>query len=211
LTPDQLRNIEVGTKVALAGGKLLLASSIYDIRYKNLQSAFPTSIGLAAFANLGDSKTRGIDVDATWRTPIEGLTVSLIGNVNTAEFTDVNPAFVRAVPGTSNGSRLYNTPPHNWRLDLGYDTKVGLSGWSLFANGSASTAGGARNPNAAVQATSSYSLFSAAIGMRKDAYEFALYGDNLADERGPTAANGPTLLAGPYPRTVGLRLRFSLD
>jgi outer membrane receptor protein involved in Fe transport len=47
--------------------------------------------------------------------------------------------------------------------------------------------------------------------MRQDKYEVALYGDNLTDERGPTAANGPTLLAGPYPRTVGLKLTFHLD
>jgi outer membrane receptor protein involved in Fe transport len=211
LTPDELRNIEVGTKAILAGGKLHLATSVYDIRYKNLQSAFPTSIGLAAFANLGDSKTQGIDVDVMWYTPIEGLSLSLIGNVNKAEFTDVIPAFVTAVPGTANGTRLYNTPPHNWRVDLGYDRDIGAAGWAVFAGASASTAGAARNPNATVNMTSSYSLFSATLGLRKDAYEVSLYGDNLSDERGPTAANGPTLLAGPYPRTVGLKLRVHLD
>ena len=65
--------------------------------------------------------------------------------------------------------------------------------------------------DATVNMISSYSLYGASIGVRKDAYEVALYGDNLADERGPTAANGPTLLAGPYPRTVGLKLRARLD
>jgi outer membrane receptor protein involved in Fe transport len=211
LTPDKLRNIELGTKATLAGGRLGFAASVYDIVYTNLQSAFPTSIGLAAFANLGDAKTRGLDIDLTWFTPLEGLTVSMIGNVNTAEFTNVVPAFAGAVPRTTEGSRLYNTPPHNWRLDVGYDRDVGAAGWSLFANGSASTAGAARNANATVNMTSSYSLFSATVGVRKDAYELALYGENLSDERGPTAANGPTLLAGPYPRTLGLRFKVRLD
>jgi iron complex outermembrane receptor protein len=211
LTPDELRNIEFGTKGFLANGRLSLAASVYDIRYTNLQSAFPTSIGLAAFANLGDGETQGLDIDLTWYTPIEGLNVALIGNVNKAEFTDVVPAFAGAVPRTAEGSRLYNTPPHNWRLDIGYDGNVGAAGWELFANGSATVAGASRNANAVVNMTSSYSLFNATIGMRKDAYELALYGDNLGDERGPTAANGPTLLAGPYPRTVGLKLRVQLD
>jgi iron complex outermembrane receptor protein len=211
LTPDELRNIEVGIKGVVADGKLRFATSVYDIRYKNLQSAFPTSIGLAAFANLGDSKTRGIDVDVMWYTPLEGFTVSLIGNVNESEFTNVIPEFVDAVPGTSNGSRLYNTPPHNWRVDLGYDRPVGAGGWKLFANASRSSAGASRNPNAVVSETDSYSLYSGIFGMRTDKYEFALYGDNLGDERGPTAANGPTLLAGPYPRTIGLRLGIHLD
>lgn len=210
LTPDELRNIEVGIKGVVADGKLRFATSVYDIRYKNLQSAFPTSIGLAAFANLGDSKTRGIDVDVMWYTPLEGFTISLIGNVNESEFTNVIPEFVDAVPGTSNGSRLYNTPPHNWRLDLGYERPVG-TGWTLFGNASRSSAGASRNPNAVVSETDSYSLYSAIFGMRTDKYQIALYGDNLGDERGPTAANGPTLLAGPYPRTLGLRLGIHLD
>jgi len=210
LTPDELRNIEVGLKGVVADGKFRFATSIYDIHYKNLQSAFPTSIGLAAFANLGDSKTRGIDIDLMWYTPIEGLSVSLIGNVNKAEFTDVIPEFVDAVPGTANGTRLYNTPPYNWRLDLGYEHAVG-GGWKLFTNGSGSTAGAARNPNATVGSTPSYSLYNAIVGLRQEKFEVALYGDNLTDERGPTAANGPTLLAGPYPRTVGLKLTVHLD
>jgi len=211
LTPDELLNIEVGLKGFVADGNLRIGASIYDIHYKNLQSAFPTSIGLAAFANLGDSMTRGIDIDLMWYTPVDGLTVSVIGNVNEAEFTDVIPEFTDAVPGTVNGSRLYSTPPYNWRLDLGYEHPVGAGGWTLFANGSGSTAGASRNLNAVVGSTDSYSLFNAILGMRKDKFEAALYGNNLTDERGPTAANGPTLLAGPYPRTVGLRLSFHMD
>jgi outer membrane receptor protein involved in Fe transport len=68
LTPDELRNIEIGIKTTLADGRLGLAASVYDIRYTNLQSAFGTSIGLAAFANLGDAKSQGFDLDVTWAT-----------------------------------------------------------------------------------------------------------------------------------------------
>lgn len=209
LTPDELRNIEVGTKLSLADGRLRLATSLYDIRYTNLQSAFNTSIGLAAFANLGDAKTRGVDVDVTWYTPIEGLNVSVIGNVNESEFSDVVPAFAQANPRNRDGARLFNTPPHNWRMDLGYDRDIG--DWQLFANASASRIGSARVQDATVDSLRSYSLYRASVGMRKGVYELTLYGDNLLDERGPTAANGPTLLAGPYPRTVGVTLKFRMD
>jgi outer membrane receptor protein involved in Fe transport len=211
LTPDELRNIEVGTKVTLADGRVRLATSIYDIRYTNLQSAFNTSIGLAAFANLGDAKTQGVDLDITWYTPLDGLSVSLVGNVNKGEFTAVVPAFAQANPRNANGQRLFNTPPHNWRMDLGYDRQLGGAGWELFANASASVVGSARVQDATVNSVDSYSLYRASVGMRRGAYEFSVYGDNLLDERGPTAANGPTLLAGPYPRTVGLTFRFRMD
>jgi outer membrane receptor protein involved in Fe transport len=211
LTPDELRNVEVGTKVSLIGGRLRLATSVYDIRYTNLQSAFNTSIGLAAFANLGDAKTQGLDVDVTWYTPVDGLSLSLIGNLNKGEFTDVVPAFAQANPRNADGARLFNTPPHNWRMDVGYDRDVGAAGWQLFANASASVVGSARVQDATVNSVDSYSLYRASVGVRRGAYEATLYGDNLLDERGPTAANGATLLAGPYPRTVGLTLRYRLD
>jgi len=175
------------------------------------RSAFNTSIGLAAFANLGDAKTQGVDLDVTWYTPLDGLSVSLVGNVNKGEFTAVVPAFAQANPRNANGQRLFNTPPHNWRMDVGYDRQLGGAGWELFANASASVVGSARVQDATVNSVKSYSLYRASVGMRKDAYEISLYGDNLLDERGPTAANGPTLLAGPYPRTVGLTLRFRMD
>jgi outer membrane receptor protein involved in Fe transport len=210
LTPDKLRNIEVGTKATLANGKVRVATSVYDIRYTNLQSAFNTSIGLAAFANLGGAKTQGWDLDVTWVTPIDGLDVSLIGNINKAEFTDVVPAFAAANPRNSDGSRLYNTPPHNWRLDLSYERSFG-AGWRMFANSSAALNGSALVQDNTVQSVAGYSLYNASVGVRKGIYEVRLYGENLSDERGPTAANGPTLLAGPYPRTVGLGLRVRFE
>lgn len=210
LTPDKLRNVEIGTKTTLADGRLRLATSIYDIRYTNLQSAFNTSIGLAAFANLGDAKTQGWDIDVTWATPLEGLDVSLIGNINKSSFTNVIPAFAAANPRSGDGSRLYNTPPHNWRLDLSYDKRL-AAGWSMFANGSASLNGSALVQDNTVKSVAGYTLYAASVGARKGAYEFRLYGDNLSNERGPTAANGPTLLAGPYPRTIGLGVRVRYD
>jgi iron complex outermembrane recepter protein len=209
LTPDKLRNIELGTKATLAGGRVRIATSVYDIRYTNLQSAFNTSIGLAAFANLGGAKTQGVDLDVTWVTPIDGLDVSLIGNVNKAEFTAVIPAFAAANPRNGNGARLFNTPPHNWRLDLNYQRDLG-AGWLLFTDASAALNGSARIQDPIVDSVGGYSLYNASVGARKGAYEVRVYGENLSDERGPTAANGPTLLAGPYPRTigVGVRVRF---
>ncbi|HEY6922395.1 MAG TPA: TonB-dependent receptor [Steroidobacteraceae bacterium] len=210
LTPDKLRNIEIGTKATLASGRIRLATSVYDIRSTNLQSAFNTSIGLAAFANLGGAKTQGLDLEVTWVTPVDGLDVSLIGNLNKAEFTDVIPAFAAANPRNGDGARLFNTPPHNWRLDLNYEREIG-AGWGMFANTSAALNGSARIQDANVDSVSGYTLYNASIGARKGPYEVRIYGENLSDERGPTAANGPTLLAGPYPRTLGVGVRVRVE
>jgi hypothetical protein len=62
-----------------------------------------------------------------------------------------------------------------------------------------------------VNVIKSYELYRASIGVRIDRYEVRLFGENLSDERGPTAANGPTLLAGPRPLTVGVGFRVNWD
>lgn len=208
LTPDKLRNIEVGVKGSMADDKVQLAVSAYDIRYTNLQSAFNTSSSLAAFANVGDAKTHGVDVDVTWRTPLEGLTASVVGNVNHSEYTRVNPFFAAANPGNKSGQALYNTPPHNWRLDLNYETAVGHSGWNLYANSSATRNGPTRNAAAGVDNIASYSLYRASLGLTDTKYDVQLYCDNIADFRGPTQANATFFLAGPTPRTIGLQVRY---
>ena len=81
----------------------------------------------------------------------------------------------------------------------------------MFANSSAALNGSALVQDNTVQSVAGYSLYNASVGVRKGIYEVRLYGENLSDERGPTAANGPTLLAGPYPRTVGLGLRVRFE
>jgi iron complex outermembrane recepter protein len=209
LSPDKLRNLEIGTKGTLFDGALRLAISLYDIKYTNIQSAFNTSIGLAAFANLGDGKAQGIDLEATWRTPLKGLTLTAIGNINDSTFTNVIPAFSGADPRIANGKRLLNTPTHNFRLDAAYETQVGP--YELFVTGSATAVGRSRLGDATVNEINPYKLFQASIGMRRDRYELRLFADNLSDLRGPTSANGPTLLAGPRPRTIGVNFRVNTD
>jgi iron complex outermembrane recepter protein len=206
LTPDKLRNLEFGVKGSL-GRTLHVAASVYDIKYTNLQSAFNTSIGLAAFANLGDAKTRGLDVELGWDTPLKGLMLSAIANFNTSEFTNVVPAFAGANPRVANGQRLLNTPPYNVRLDASFDREFGDIG--VFANASATAIGRTRNGDATVNELKPYQLYRASAGVRFDNYELRVFGENLSDERGPTSANGPTLLAGPRPLTIGLGLRVN--
>ena len=206
LTPDELLNVEVGVKGTLLEGRLRLSSSIYEINYENLQTEINTSIGLTAYANLGDSRTRGIDVEASWDTPLEGLNLTVVGNVNDSEFTDVSAAFATANPRYAEGQDLINTPPHNWRLDANYDRTVGQ--YDVFANASYTAVGRNRIADSTIDTLDPYQLYRASVGVRFDRYELRLYGENLSDERGPTAANGTTLLAGPRPRTIGLTLRM---
>lgn len=211
LKPDKLRNLEVGLKGTVADGALRFAASVYNIRYSNLQSAYTTTIGLSAFANLGDAKTTGADLELNWKTPLPGLQLGFIGNVNSAQFTDVVPAFATNTVLASNGQRLFNTPPYNWRVDASYSTRLGSSGWKLIAAASASKTGSARLNISGFDQVGSYGLANASLSVSKGPYEVSIYGENLGDERGPTEANASTLLAGPIPRTFGARIRVHFD
>lgn len=210
LQPDKLRNLELGTKGSLFDRTLHIAASAYSIRYKNFQSAFNTSIGLAAFANLGDATTKGIDLELSWDTPLKGLNFGLVGNWNTSEFTNVIPAFAGANPRVTDGQRLLNTPPYNLRVDVNYDHSIG-NDLGLFVNVHGSAVGRSRNGDATVNVIQPYQLYGANAGLRFGRHEVRLFIDNLSDERGPTAANGPTLLAGPRPFTVGVGFRTHFD
>ncbi len=143
-------------------------------------------------------------------TPIRGLDLSVIGNVNTSKFTKVIPAFAASNPRAAEGQELFNTPPYNWRVDADYDTKL-ANGWDLFAHASATWVDQTKNQDPTVNVLKSYSLFNASLGVREGLYEVRLFGENLSDERGPTAANGPTLLAGPRPRTFGVSFSAHTD
>ncbi|WP_420140104.1 TonB-dependent receptor [Sphingomonas sp.] len=210
LSPDKLRNLEFGVKGSLFDRKVRVAASVYDIKYRNFQSAFNTSIGLSAFANLGDAKTQGLDLEMSWDTPLRGLNLNLVSNINTSKFTNVIPAFAGANPRVADGERLLNTPPYNVRLDANYETAVGDS-LRLFANVHGSAIGKARNADATVNIIRPYQLYGANVGLKFGRSEVRLFVDNLSDERGPTAANGPTLLAGPRPRTIGVGFRTHFD
>lgn len=56
-----------------------------------------------------------------------------------------------------------------------------------------------------------FSLYNASIGLRRGPVSVTLFGENLADERGPSFVRNSLLFAGPYPRTIGLRLRTSFE
>ena len=98
LKPDKLTNIEVGAKTSLADNTLDVSSSVYRIHYVDYQSGLQTSVGLTAFANFGEAYSQGVDLDVYWKTPIEGLSVAFIGNVNHSYFGTPSIRASRSIP-----------------------------------------------------------------------------------------------------------------
>jgi iron complex outermembrane receptor protein len=207
LAPDTLTNYEVGMKARLFDGALQLGLNLYRIDFKDLQFGL-TPFGIAAFANVGEARTTGIDAEVRWRTPVRGLTLGAVANVNDSKFQDILPIVTASLPNVADGRRLSNTADYNYRIDATYDREVG-NGLRLIGNASAARTGSRLMYDG--YDVPAYSLYNASIGVRRGPMELSLFGENLADERGPSFVRNSLLLAGPFPRTVGLRLRVNYE
>lgn len=207
LAPDTLTNYEVGMKARLFDGAVNLGLNLYRIDFKDLQFGL-TPFGIAAFANVGEARTTGIDAEVRWRTPVRGLTLSAVANVNDSKFQDILPVVTASLPNVAAGRRLSNTAEYNYRLDATYDREVG-NDLRLIGNASAARTGSRLMYDG--YDVPAYSLYNASIGVRRGPLELSLFGENLADERGPSFVRNSLLLAGPFPRTVGLRLRANYE
>ncbi len=208
LDPDTLTNYEAGIKAKLADGRVQLGLNIYRIDFKDLQFGL-TPFGVAAFANVGEARTTGVDLEARWRTPLEGLNLGAVANWNDSEFRNIYPAVTASLPNVAQGERLSSTAKYNYRLDADFERPLGSGDLRFFLNGSAARTGSRVMYDGYV--VRPYSLYNASVGVRTDRWELSLFGENLADERGPSFVRNSLLLAGPYPRTIGLRLRTTID
>jgi iron complex outermembrane receptor protein len=207
LDPDSLTNYEAGVKAFLTPD-LQVGASLYRMDFEDLQFGLVGSAGVAAFANVGEAETTGLDLEVQWRTPIDGLSVAAVANFNESKFGDVDPAVTAVLPSIASGERLVNTSEWNYRLDASFERPISNS-LSLIANTSATQVSDRVMSDGYV--VPDYGLYDASIGIRADNWEVSLFGDNLSDERGPSFVRNSLLFAGPTPRTIGLRLRADIN
>ncbi len=110
LDPETSRNYEAGIKWRSPNRVLSVGVNLYKTKYKDLQTATPGAIdGVDGFSNFGDATSKGIDYEVRWNTPLDGVSMGLVGNINSAEFDRVEPAVQAALPLFSPGSRLVNS------------------------------------------------------------------------------------------------------
>ena len=207
LEPESSKNYEFGLKWRSPDRALSVGLNLYHLEYTNLQTSVTGGIdGVNGFANFGDATTKGVDLEVRWNTPIDGLNVGFVGNINDSEYDTVNEVIAESQPLVRPGARLLNTLSNNYRFDANYNREISnnLDG---FANVSFSHSGDRLQASGIT--AQPYDLVNLTLGVRHDNWEVALIGNNLTDERGPTfvGTNGPLSGSGPMPRTIGLRFR----
>lgn len=204
LDPLSLTNYELGTRLRLFNRTLTVAANLYHIKFDGLQSGYTTSAGIGGFLNIGKAHSTGIDIDINWRTPVPGLTLAAVANINSSKYDEVDPRVTAQLPRLAEGRRLVNSASYNFRVDANYTREI-ASNLELFSNVNFSQTGS--RPTIGGVTAGRYDLLGATLGIRRGAYEIALVGENLTDERGPTDYFLPTAVNGPIPRTVGIRVR----
>jgi iron complex outermembrane recepter protein len=214
LKPDTDISYEVGFKGRLSDINVDYALSGYWLTYKNYQTGVNTTTGISAFANLGTARTEGFDLELHWY-PLDGLTLGFTGNINRSVYGEIDPS-VAALSSSGfdvkKGGQLLNTPGYTARFDIGYERDIG-DGYTLYTNAAAIPTAKRINQYGVYSAT--YTLYNTAIGVRYGRYDVQLFGENLADARGPfyiRAVDSPkAMVVGPNPRTIGIRLGVNFD
>jgi iron complex outermembrane receptor protein len=209
---DKLWNYELGTKQSLMGSEVFVDLAFYYMDWKHVRE-FVTLALLNAQLAAGDAEIYGVDAAIT-ATPkaIPGLTLSLVGNWNSSEFSSVTPAGIAA--GAAVGDRISYVP--DWTATVGVDYKRPIgSNWLAHVNTSYNHIEEMRGgfgflANLSVPPNpggfgGKRDLISARIGAQRDKLGVYFVGTNLLNEHDPvTIGSGIQTL--DYPRTLGFEI-----
>jgi outer membrane receptor protein involved in Fe transport len=208
--PDHLWNYEIGAGLPLFDHRLTLRGAIFHADWNGLQTDQRLASGLPMTVNVGDGSNTGIEAEATWR-PDERLQVRanfLLEDPSITRASDVFPARrdigLPGVPRAMGGADLR----YRWRIgDFEAETSAQLAyvgkSYLTFDGGSGNAMGG-------------YASGRIAQVLRRAAWRFTAYVDNVGDERGNTFAFGnpfsrarATQATPLRPRSVGVAVARS--
>jgi iron complex outermembrane receptor protein len=202
--PDSVWTYEIGAKTTLLDGKLFLDSALFYSNWKNFQTQ-ATALGLSYQVNGGDARIKGVEWGATWRTPLEGLSINLNASYNEGRFTSVNPLIVT---GTyyAPGARLPGVPQWAGNGSFDYDAPLGGTGLRFVAGGALTYRGnqtsGSGEPGVFVDARTELSL-RAGLGWNK--WELTTFANNVTNDL-KSITEGAGQWTVPMPRTMGVRI-----
>ncbi len=198
-----IQGYEAGLKAALFDNTLRLNLAAYNYKTKGLQVSVTVMGTQQELRNAGSVRTRGVEGDFTYRTPLRGLTLNGAFNYNDGHYIDYQASCYRgessaicfnqlnrvtgrvALLQDLSGARLVRAPRWTGNLGFNFETpvggglKIGLSG-----NGSHSDGYFTDVVNAPGGYQKGYELYDASIRLAttNDRYELALIGRNLSDK-----------------------------
>src|ERR1700733_6036161 len=234
-SPDSLTNNELGFKTEWLDHRVQFNGTLYQEQWDNVQLQFfnPAALGNLSFVTNGaDYRVRGLELQAVVR-PVHGLMIQAstawnrTEQTNSPELIDNNPAsanFGNPVTGITNpygliGSPLANSPPVQGNIRVRYEWNM-ANNYLAFVQvgatrqGSSQSAVGTVPPIAVTGSINQrylqpgFTTYDASLGVSRDNWNAALFGENITDTRGITfisqseAIETETVIR---PRVLGLR------
>jgi outer membrane receptor protein involved in Fe transport len=218
---DDLVNKEIGWKTTWLDGRLLFNGAIYQEDWKRvLITQFDPSIyGNLVFTSNGpDYRVRGTEEEIVFKAT-EGLTLWASASWNSSE--QMNQPIVLGNDGqpvdlyltAGKGSRLAQSPPFQGNVRARYEFDV--RGFNAYVQAAAQHT--AHSKASVIKPfdynQKAYSTWDAAMGFTHAQWGVELYGENLSDTRAElyiNPDNGPLVTVTNRPRTIGLRVSYSM-
>ncbi|MBY8823705.1 TonB-dependent receptor [Sphingomonas colocasiae] len=216
--PDSVWNYELGAKIETPNRVLTVNGAAYRIEQKGIQLTIPDPCGSTFFANAGDARIDGAELEMNLR-PSKHITLSGQISYTDAKFTSV-PADFGAAAGYARGDAIPETP--RWKFALSSELRYPVNeGWEAYARGSWQHVG--KTPFGIDGVVSSgrfrpaYDIANFDIGAEGSSVDISLFVRNAFNKRGILAIGSGAVSTIPgvfenvtyvTPRTIGLTMRI---
>ncbi|WP_156681266.1 TonB-dependent receptor [Sphingomonas profundi] len=196
-----IKGYEGGIKASLLDGALRTNLSAYNYKTTGLQVSVTIQGTQQELRNAGSVRTKGVEFDFTYRTPLEGLTLNGAVNYNKGEYLDYQASCYRGesssrcftqlnrVTGQNallqdlSGTQLVRAP--EWTGNLGFNYEMPIGALKLGLSGNASHSDGYFSDTVSAPGgfQKGYELYDASIRLstEDDKWELALIGRNLGN------------------------------
>ncbi|MDT9600354.1 TonB-dependent receptor [Sphingosinicella rhizophila] len=188
---DSLWSYELGTKLQTSDRKFRVVGAVYHIDWSKIQESINLSggCGFGFTDNIGSARSRGFELEATWR-PVNGLSIDVALGHNNAKLTQDLITGANAsgpIIAAPKGTRLSDTP--DWTAFVAGHYTFPLSGsWKGFARAELQYVGDARrhlntpsdDPRNLFQ--QSYELVNLRFGVTSGETEIQFFVNNLFND-----------------------------
>jgi iron complex outermembrane receptor protein len=184
--PDKTKNIELGVRGSLLGGRLTGTLSVFQIKWDGIQLQSQTVNGnIGITANAGKARSRGVDFSFNARVTDQ---FTLRGNYSylDAKLTETVEDLLSPYSGSGtvfDGDRLPGSTKNSGALSAIYTVPVGdnslAMNWTSTYTGGILTSPGAR---AGGELLPSYVLHRASVTYQTDVWDLSIFANNIFDK-----------------------------
>lgn len=229
--PEEVNDYEIGLKTTFFDKKLTLNPNLYYTEVANYQALLATlnasqTVYVSYLGNIPGVRLRGVEIEGSYDTPIDGLRLTFGGAYNDAIYTDFKNApcagdlsYARTQSCDLTDKRLAAAPRWSGNVGATYSRAVG-DGYTGYVWASETLRSGAYLDTSLSKLAwqDGFGLTNLGIGITPDdkAWDLSLWGKNIFDKQYYTSITSATSTGAPVigsvgdPRVIGVTLRAKL-